>query len=128
MDDPKTTATMIEFWNNLSYTTKFSAIAFFATGALSIVSMGILGLVLYFPVSFLFRAYPEHDSWHGDWVWPAIIGVGMFWSLGFLIAGTAWHYLIDHISSVTVLRVIYGIILYIWAALLWWVVIHKNAT
>jgi hypothetical protein len=117
---------MIEFWTNLSYTTKFSVIAFFATGALGIVSMGFLGLALYFPVSFLFKSYPGHNSWHGDWVWPAVIGVGMFWSFGFLIAGTAWHYLTEHIPSVVVLRIVYGLILYAWAALLWWGVIHNN--
>lgn len=118
---------MMEFWVNLTYTTKFSVIAFVATFILGFISMGILGGLLYYPVSIVLRAYPWIDDLHGDWVWPAVIMIGMGWSFGFLMAGAAWHYLTDHIFSVVLLRVIYGVILYTWAAVLWWVVIHNNS-
>jgi hypothetical protein len=118
---------MIEFWTNLAYTTKFSVIGFVVSLVLGLLSMGALGGVLYYPVSFLFRAYPTLNEWTGDWVWPAVIGVGMAWSFGFLMAGTAWYYLDGHISSVIVLRVVYGLILWGWAALLWYIVIKNNA-
>jgi len=118
---------MIEFWNNLSYTTKFSTIAFVATFVLGFISMGMLGALLYYPVSFVLRSYPWIDDLHGDWVWPAVIMIGMCWSFGFLMAGAAWHYLDGYITSALVLRVIYGLILWSWAAVMWWGVIHNNA-
>jgi len=53
----------------LSYTTKFSIIAFFIILGLGLMSMGLLGALLYYPVSFLFTSYPDLNDWHGDWVW-----------------------------------------------------------
>jgi len=117
---------MIEFWNSLSYTSKFSAIAFVVTAALGFISMGILGAGLYYPVSFLFKSYPTLNDWRGDWVWPATIGAGMAWSVGFLFGGIAWHYLQDSIHSLAVLRIIYGLILWVWAALTWYLLITNN--
>lgn len=117
---------MIDFWNSLTYTTKFSTIAFVATLALGLLSMGILGALLYYPVSPLFRAYPTLNDWTGDWVWPAVIGVGMAWSLGFVFGGIAWHFLSESISSVALLRGIYGVILWLWAAILWYLVIRNK--
>ncbi|MFK8161319.1 MAG: hypothetical protein AB8H12_02545 [Lewinella sp.] len=117
---------MLDFWNNLSYTTKFSAIAFVSTFVLGFISMGMLGALLYYPVAILFRSYPGIDYWHGDWVWPAVIMVGLGWSFGFLIAGLAWHYLDGAISSVWLLRFIYGAILWAWAAFLWYWILRSQ--
>ena len=117
---------MIEFWNSLAYTTKFSAIASVVTCALGLLSMGMLGLGLYYPVSFLFRSYPTLNDWRGDWVWPAIIVVGMAWSLGFVFGGIAWHYLSQGVQSIVLLRLIYVLILWLWAAILWYFVIKAN--
>jgi len=118
---------MLKFWKSLSYTTKFSIIAFMITAALGFGSMGFLGLGLYYPVAFLFSSYRDIDNWHGDWIWPTIIIVGMLWSLGFIIAGVAWHYLIKKIGSLLVLRVIYILVLWLWAAFLWYWPIAQNA-
>jgi len=115
---------MPEFWTNLSYTTKFSAIGFIATFILGFISMGLLGAVLYYPVSIVLRAYPWIDDLRGDWVWPAVIMIGMGWSFGFLLAGTAWHFLSPHLNSVLLLRCVYGVVLWVWAALLWWWVLR----
>lgn len=117
---------MLEYWNALSFTTRFSIIAFIVTIPMGLFSMGILGAVLYYPVSILFPSCPSFNDWRGDWVWPAIIGVGMAWSVGFLLAGLAWHYLSTNISSVWMLRCVYGLILYGWAGLLWWLVLQKK--
>ncbi|MFK7926038.1 MAG: hypothetical protein AB8H47_29085 [Bacteroidia bacterium] len=119
---------MIEFWKELAYTTKFSAIAFVVTLGLGLISMGALGALLYYPVSFLFRSYPAFDDWHGDWVWPTMIGVGMLWSLGFVFGGISWHYLDKLVPSVMLLRIIYGLILWLWAALIWYIMIRNNLT
>jgi len=105
----------MEFWSDLSYTTKFSGIAFVATFILGFISMGILGALLYYPVSIVLRAYPWIDNLYGDWMWPATIMIGMGWSF-------------DYLSSVIVLRFIYGLILWSWAAFMWWYVIRNNAT
>jgi len=72
----------MEFWSDLSYTTKFSGIAFVATFILGFISMGILGALLYYPVSIVLRAYPWIDNLYGDWMWPATIMIGMGWSFG----------------------------------------------
>lgn len=117
---------MPEFWTSLAYPTKFSAIAFVVTLALGLLSMGMLGAVLYYPVSFLFKAYPGLNEWHGDWVWPATILVGMAWSLGFVFGGLAWHYLMQWTTSLFVLRAFYVLILWVWAALLWYWVLRTN--
>jgi hypothetical protein len=116
---------MIKFWKSLSYATRFSAIAFIITACLGIMSMGFLGLGLYFLVSFLFSSYFSLDDLHGDAVWPAIIAVGVFWSLGFLIAGYIWHLTHKIITSVTVLRFIYILVVWLWAAFLWAIILRS---
>jgi len=113
-------------WKSLTYTTKFSAIAFIICGVLGLLSMGALGAVLYYPVSFLFDNYPTLNEWRGDWVWPVMIGVGMAWSLGFIFAGIIWHILHKKIQSLILLRVIYIFILWLWAASLWFIIIKNN--
>ncbi|SEQ92802.1 hypothetical protein [Neolewinella agarilytica] len=118
---------MPEFWTNLSYTTRFSAIGFVATFILGFISMGMLGAVLYYPVSFVLRGYPWIDDLHGDWMWPAVIMIGMGWSFSFLFAGAAWHFLAPSIDSVVILRIIYGLILWAWAAFLWWWILYSQA-
>jgi len=117
---------MIERWKSLSYTTKFSILAFFITATLGLLSMGLLGFVLYYLVSFLFSAYPDLNDWTGDWVWPAIIGAGMAWSFGFIFGGIAWHFLQKITNSKLVLRIVYIAILWLWAALLWQLIINSN--
>ncbi len=114
---------MLDVWFALSYTTRFSVIAFIATLCLGLLSMGMLGALLYYPASLFLRTYSGINEWHGDWVWPATIGVGMAWSLGFPMAGTAWWLLAERIDSVVLLRVMYGLVLYGWAVVVWWLVL-----
>ncbi|WP_282144022.1 hypothetical protein [Cellulophaga baltica] len=117
---------MLNFWKSLAYTTKFSAIAFFVTAALGLLSMGALGAGLYYPVSFFFKAYPTLNHWSGDWVWPAMIFVGMFWAVGFIFGGLLWHYASKIIASKIVLRILYILVLWLWAGILWYSMISKN--
>ena len=88
--------------------------------------MGFLGTILYYPVSFLFKSYPSINDWRGDWVWPVVIGVGMAWSVGIIFGGIAWHYLYKIIPSVITLRIIYIFILWLWAAILYYIMIKNN--
>ena len=117
---------MIDFWTNLTYTTKFSTIAFVISFVLGLFRMGALGGFLYYPVSFLLRAYPSFNEWSGDWVWPAMIGTGMAWSFGFLIAGTVSYCLANYALSVNLLRGIYALVLWGWAAIVWYIIIRNN--
>jgi hypothetical protein len=117
---------MIEFWKSLSGNARFSIIAFFTSGALGLLSMGLLGGVLYYPVSFVLRKFPSINEWTGDWVWPAVIGVGMFWSLGFIFGGVAWHFLAKMTTSRLILYGAYVLILWAWAAVMWYIVLSNN--
>jgi hypothetical protein len=117
---------MLDYWTALSYTTRFSVIACVVTFPLGLLSMGALGGILYYPVSLVLPAYPTLNDWRGDWVWPATLFVGMGWSVGFLLAGLAWFYLAKGVSSVVLLRIVYALVLYGWAAFLWWVVVRKQ--
>lgn len=117
---------MYEYWSNLSFTTRFSIIACVVTVPLGLLSMGLLGAVLYYPVSIFFPNYPSLNDWRGDWVWPATIIVGMGLSVGFLFGGLVWHYLSPYVSSTTVLSFVYGLILYLWTAFLWYMMLRKQ--
>ncbi len=117
---------MIESWKSLAYTTKFSTIAFIVTFIGGFVSMGLLGALLYYPVSIVLKSFPWIDDMHGDWMWPACIMAGMLWSFGFVFGGFAWHFLYKYIPSVAALRVIYVFILWLWAAILWYYMIKNN--
>jgi hypothetical protein len=117
---------MKDFWKSLSSNAKFSILAFFVTSFLGLISMGLLGALLYYPVSFLFKEAPSFDTWHGDWVWPATIGVGVFWSLGFILGGFSYYFLTKMGTSKVVLYSIYALILWLWAAFLWFLVISNQ--
>ncbi len=53
---------MLKLWKSLTYTTKFSVIAFFVTVALGLFSFELLGPGLYYLVSFLFNSYPTMND------------------------------------------------------------------
>lgn len=98
-----------------------SLIAFLATIALSLLSMGFLGAGLYFLVFFaLPSSYPHINDLRGDWVWPAIIGVGMAWSVGFLFAGEINRRLELKRIHAMIRKFIYVAVLWLWALALWW--------
>ena len=88
--------------------------------------MGITGAMLYYIVFFALGKHPHFDTWHGDWVWPAMLLVSMVYPLGFIFGGLAWHYLKKQIDSKWVLRIIYIFILWLWAAFLWYITIQMN--
>lgn len=114
------------FWKSWSFNIKFSLIAFFITAILGLVSMGALGGLLYYPVSFLFGSYPTLNDWSGDWVWPSVIMVGMLWSFGFVFGAVAWYYIQKITQSKVMLIAAYLLILWLWAALLWCWMIKVN--
>ncbi len=71
---------------------KWSLAGFAAAFALSFLSLGMLGYVLYYaayPV--VGMAYPPLTAWRPDTVWPLIVGAGLVWSFSFIPAGVIDH-------------------------------------
>jgi len=117
---------MLEFWESLAFTTKFSAISAILSFVVGLFSMGFLGIGLYYAVSFLFSSYPSIKKWHGDWTWTALIGSGMAWGFGFVIGGVVWHLLSPAITSTVILCLIYLLVLWLWAAFIWYMILRAN--
>ncbi len=117
---------MLKLWKSFSFTTKFSTIAFIVTFTLGLLSMGILGAILYYTVSFVFNNYPTLNDWRGDWVWPTTIVAGMVWAFGFIFANIVWYYLKKVTNSKWMLLTMYSIILWLWAAIVWYFIIINN--
>lgn len=111
-------ATVLSRYKSLPYNWKFSIIAFVLTGAIGLLSMGLLGILLYYLVAF---AMPKSiDDLHGDGVWPTIILVGMLWSFGFLMAAYVRSAFAKVMAYKLVLNGSYVIIIWLWAAALWY--------
>lgn len=100
---------------------KGSVIAGVAVAVLGLLSMGLLGLALYY------LTYPAHylllghiDGWEGtDLFWPTIIWTGMLWSACFPAAGVIDGRL-QRAGAGTVPRVLaYLAVLWLGAALIW---------
>jgi hypothetical protein len=106
-----------------------SVVAFAVTLALGLLSMGLLGAGLYYAVRFaLPPSLPHIDSIGGDWVWPAVIMIGMLWSISFLIAGGLNYRLIAGGIKTGLRRVIYVVVLWLWAFLLWLIALYGKLT
>ncbi|MGU3496846.1 hypothetical protein ACLBXM_22610 [Xanthobacteraceae bacterium A53D] len=95
-----------------------SLIAGLAVFALALLSMGALGVGLYYAVSpLLAERFGPLAEWSGDWVWPATIMAGILWSLSFPIAGLLGVRLRRAGRSVLLRRSAYVVVLYLGAAL-----------
>ena len=115
---------MLRFW---THTTRWSTVAFAGFLVLGLLSMGLLGAVLYYPVAPLLRLrFPAQDEWRGDWVWPAVIGVGMAWSLSFLLAGAVNHWLVRRGCPNPARRLAYLGVLWLWALVVWFVCLESS--
>ncbi len=115
--DFRTTVSTLRFWG---HAIKGSIIAFASALVLGFVSMGFLGAVLYYPVAPVLRLrFAPRNEWHGDWVWPAVLGVGMAWSAGFLIAGVVNHFLVRQQLRAALRGLVYLGILWSWALVIW---------
>ncbi len=107
---------------------KRSVIWFLITFALGLFSMGGLGGAICFLVSpVLSPIYGDFDSWHGDWVWPAMIGSGMAWAFGFLGAGFLNLRLERKGLAPVLRRTIYVAVLWCWALGVWWIILWNQA-
>ncbi len=111
---------------------RFSLIAFILSIIISLLSMGFLGIGLYYiaaaPLALLFSNVPsDMNTWHGDWVWPAMIGIPMLWSCGFLIAGAVYLFLQKQDWTNLTLKTSYIVILLLWNLLIW-LVLLMNVT
>lgn len=101
-------------------TIKYSITAFAAALVISLVSMGGLGALLYY------AAYPvlggffgNLNDWDGDWVWGAMVGAGVIWSLSFLAAGLVNRFLQRRGVSEFLRWIVYGGVLWLGAVLVW---------
>jgi hypothetical protein len=104
--------------------TKRSVAAFVIVLLLGLLSMGVLGAALYYPVyPLLSPFFGDPNDWHGDWVWPSVIVAGMGWSSSFLLAGFLNMSLEKRGWSAQVRRVIYVAILWLGAALIWLIIL-----
>lgn len=64
------------------------AVLLAAVGAF--LSMGLLGLVLYYLVSPVLNWwFPPLDAWDQSLVWPVIIAMPILWAPAFIVAGVA---------------------------------------
>ncbi len=99
---------------------KFSIKCFAVTFVFGLLSMGLLGQVLYYIVSPVLNfIFPPMSSWTGDWVWPALIYASVLWPFGFFISGWSQVLLIKFGWPKIVLHSIYVSILLIWDLFLW---------
>jgi hypothetical protein len=106
---------------------KRSILAFIVTLILGLLSMGALGLALYYPVyPLLAPFFGDPNDWHGDWVWPSIIAVGMGWSFSFLVAGLLNRRLEQVGWRTQLRRAVYAIVLWLGAALIWLIILLAN--
>lgn len=107
---------------------KRSVLACLLAAAAGLLSMGALGGLLYYaayPV--LGPLYGDIGEWHGDWVWPALILASMGWSPGFLVAGLVHRRLaMTGWGGVIARRMIYALILWMAAALIWMFVLSGS--
>lgn len=109
-------------WQSISKNARFSILAFIASLALSIVSMGALGFGIYYLVApFLNKSI---DSLEGDSTWPTVIFAGMCWSVGFLLAGLLFHHTTKWKFPPIASKVIYGFVLWLWIFVVWYLLLN----
>lgn len=105
----------------------YSLAGFLLGFALSILGMGLLGLVLYYPVApvlgLRFGSLDEMPT--GDWFWPTLIVAGMLWSFGFLVAGQIHRWQVRAGGSRLMRVLTYLLVLWLWDALAWWLALES---
>lgn len=95
--------------------------------ALAFLSLGYSSLVLYAAASPLLRlAYPPMSDWHGPWVWPVLVGVGILWAPSFLAAGMAGQVPQVRGWSAGRRRLLYLAVLWCGAVAAWFVMLATN--
>lgn len=95
--------------------------------AAALLSLGLSGYALYWLAWPLLRPwFPSDDSWTGDWVWAAMVGVGLVWPLLFLLAGYINQLLLERYIPATARRLLYAAILWLGAWLLWFGTLYSH--
>ena len=103
---------------------KWSVLACVVSLVLGFVSLGLPSVLLYYPVApVLLLCFPPFDAWTGDWVWPAMVEVSLFWPFGFLIAGELDVRLTRRQTPALRRRVAYGGTLWLWLLAVWFFVL-----
>ncbi len=103
---------------------KRSILAFVVMLALGLLSMGALGLALFYSVyPLLVPFFGDPNDWHGDWVWPSVIVAGMGWSFSFLAAGLLNRRLEQAGWGAVYRKLVYAAILWLGAAMIWFLLL-----
>ena len=104
-------------------------LAFVITLALGLLSMGALGLALFYPVyPLLVPFFGKPDEWpSGDWLWPSVIVAGMAWSFSFLVAGLLNKHLEQAGWQAHYRKAVYVVVLWLGAALIWLIILLANS-
>ena len=99
---------------------KRSFVAAVVAAVLGLLSMGLLGGLLYYLAApALWPLYGNLNDWRGDEVWPATIGAGVMWSASFLVAGWLNRRLERAAWGAGRRRAVYALVLWLGAALIW---------
>lgn len=99
---------------------KRSILAFAVALVLNFLSLGMLGLALYYLLyPLLAPFYGNPNDWHGDWVWPVVLLAGMAWPFSFLGAGLLNRHLEQAGWPALYRKVIYVAVLWLGALLVW---------
>lgn len=99
---------------------KRSILAAVVAFALALLSMGLLGGVLYYAVYPVFAPFFGNlDDWQGDNVWPAVLCAGMLWAPSFLAAGWVAMRLARRGAGAWPRRIAYGVTLWLGAVFAW---------
>lgn len=99
---------------------KMSVIAGIVVAILGVLSMGALGGALAYlawPIVYPLAGNP--NDWRGDDVWPAMIASGLLWGASFPVAGLVNRRLAHKGWAQTGRRIVYCLILWCGAALIW---------
>lgn len=105
----------------------YSTLATVIVAAFSFLSMGALGAGLSYLMSFVTQQwYPTFDDLHGDWVWPAMIMIGIYWSLAFLVGGLLNLYLLKQKVGLFWRNTTYVAIIVLWLLCLWIITLQTN--
>lgn len=97
-----------------------SILAAIGAFALAFLSLGYSSFLTYIAASPVLRlVWPPIWQARGPWLWPALVGAGILWSVSFLVAGVVDEFLASRGHSRARRRFAYGAVLWLGAVATW---------